>query len=141
MKKKVALSDGVGYVKSESLCIETEPKMKLVIDATEIEYEKLKFYTQKRSLLLNVGVKFKEAQANKEEESKDTIKVDNIPNSEDVDAIVKKPLPFFKRAGDKLFESVFTTLREDALSTNAFVVMMFLSSFIATLGIFLNSSP
>jgi uncharacterized hydrophobic protein (TIGR00271 family) len=140
IKKKVALSDGVGYVKSESLSIETEPKMKLVIDASEMEYEKLRFYTQKKSLLLNVGVKFKEAQVSKDEESKDTIKVDNIPNSEDIEAIVKKPLPFFKRAGDKLFESVFTTLREDALSTNAFIVMMFLSSFIATLGIFLNSS-
>ncbi|MFP4486108.1 MAG: DUF389 domain-containing protein [Campylobacterales bacterium] len=139
-KKSVTLSDGVGYVKSESLSIETEPKMKLIIDSKEMEYEKLRFYTQKKSLLLNVGIKFKEAQVSKDEDSKDTVKVDNIPNIEDVEAIVKKPLPFFKRAGDKLFESVFTTLREDALSTNAFIVMMFLSSFIATLGIFLNSA-
>ena len=49
-------------------------------------------------------------------------------------------MPFFSYASEERFRDLFTALQEDARTNTTYVVFMLLSTLIATLGMFLNSS-
>ena len=69
------------------------------------------------------------------------LKVQTLPRGEKRDELLKGPLPFFHHATTDEFKDLFTTLRENAKTKSSYLVLMFLSTFIATLGLFSDSSP
>lgn len=73
--------------------------------------------------------------------NKEVFKTQILPHGEKRDELLKGPLPFIRHATSEEFKDLFTVLRGNAKVTSAFQVLMFLSSFIATLGLFSNSSP
>ncbi|WP_114748899.1 DUF389 domain-containing protein [Pleomorphovibrio marinus] len=73
--------------------------------------------------------------------AQEVFKVKVLPRGEERDALSGRYLPFIYHASTDEFKWLFTTLRENAKATNSYLVLMTLSTFIATLGLFGNSSP
>ncbi|MCC5938559.1 MAG: DUF389 domain-containing protein [Lunatimonas sp.] len=71
----------------------------------------------------------------------DVFKVEVLPRGESRDALVNRPLPFIHHASKEEFKELFSTLRLNAQASGSYLVLMILSTCIATLGLFGNSSP
>jgi uncharacterized hydrophobic protein (TIGR00271 family) len=68
-------------------------------------------------------------------------KVKVLPRGEARDELVKGVLPFIHHASTEEFKDLFSSLRENSKASSSYLVLMVLSTFIATLGLFANSSP
>ncbi|WP_209331922.1 DUF389 domain-containing protein [Lunatimonas salinarum] len=71
----------------------------------------------------------------------DVFKVEVLPRGESRDALVNRPLPFIHHASKEEFKDLFSTLRQNSRASSSYLVLMLLSTCIATLGLFGNSSP
>ncbi|AKD04468.1 DUF389 domain-containing protein [Pontibacter korlensis] len=80
-----------------------------------------------------------EAQAG---EPTEVFRVNRLPKGEAyLQELVAKPLPWVYHASTDEFRDLFITLRENARATSPFLTLMVLSTMLATLGLFSNSSP
>src|SRR5699024_8622073 len=70
---------------------------------------------------------------------KDTMRLDNLPVNETRIAMIQSHLPFFTRAMEDDFKGLFLRLRDNAKASNNYLIMMVLSVFIASFGLFLSS--
>lgn len=75
------------------------------------------------------------------EESEEIFKVSNLPMKASAEEMIGKILPFIKHASTEEFQHLFTILRENAALRNSYLMLMVLSTMLATFGIFANSTP
>ncbi|WP_276499655.1 DUF389 domain-containing protein [Pontibacter litorisediminis] len=72
----------------------------------------------------------------------DVYRVEKLPKEEAyLHEIVGRPLPWLYHASTVEFRDLFVTLRENARATSPYLTLMVLSTLLATLGLFSNSSP
>src|SRR5690606_7929309 len=74
-------------------------------------------------------------------ETKKSIKTDRLPTGEKREELTKRKLPLFPRATTEEFQDLFKVLKENGPITAPYMIMMILSTLIATFGLFGNSSP
>lgn len=68
------------------------------------------------------------------------IKCDNLPNRKEQVKITGKTLPQISSASEERFRDLFMALREDARISDNNLVLMLLSSLLATVGLYLDSA-
>ena len=133
------LPKSVGFIKSESLYIETTPPLKVTIDAQDAGVTPIKFEVKEKAVRFSASKEFWE-KSKEGTSDKETVKLSNLPiTSEDVD-YAQETLPLFTHAGEDKYKELFASLREQGRVESTFVVMMILSTILATVGLFLNSS-
>lgn len=131
------LPDTLGYIKSPALSIETSKALPVVIDGQAYGTTPADCRVQPRALKVNRAVALGEAPQG---EATERIDVRNLPmGAEKIKAMKKNP-PFFPYASEERFKELFIMLRHDAKNHVSFRVLMFLSTMLATFGLFLNSS-
>ncbi len=74
-------------------------------------------------------------------QTKDKIKIDNLPVGETARQMVETPLPFFSHASEEEYRDLFVLLRENAVLSSPFLVLMVLSVLLALTGLYANSAP
>jgi uncharacterized hydrophobic protein (TIGR00271 family) len=67
--------------------------------------------------------------------------VDQLPKGEVRDNLAKKRLPLIRTASTEEYKDLFNQLRENAKPKQTYLVLMMLSTILATFGLFSNSSP
>jgi len=72
--------------------------------------------------------------------AKESLDIKNLPVGNELAKAKKKAVPFFSYASEERFRDLFVALRDDARMSSAYVVLMFLSTMLATVGLYLNSS-
>lgn len=77
----------------------------------------------------------------KGEEANDIFKVDALPSKSNAKEMVGKKLPVISHASTEEFQHLFTQLRSNAELKTSYLVLMILSTMLATFGIFANSTP
>lgn len=74
--------------------------------------------------------------------SKAVRKVTGLPTAkESLTALVEKPLPWLRHAATEDFRELYQQLRESAKASTGFMIMMLLSTLLATFGLYANSAP
>ncbi|MGB7841706.1 MAG: DUF389 domain-containing protein, partial [Salinimicrobium sp.] len=68
-------------------------------------------------------------------------KTDGLPTGEAKEELIKHKLPILPRASAEQFADLFKVLRENSRINSSYLVMMILSTLIASFGLFGNSSP
>lgn len=68
-------------------------------------------------------------------------RVSALPTGEAAEVLAESRLPLLKRASTEEFEELFTVLRENARPKSSYLVLMVLSTVLATFGLFGNSAP
>ncbi|MCH8543448.1 MAG: DUF389 domain-containing protein [Alcanivorax sp.] len=133
------LPAAISYIKSETLEIASSKKMPYYVDGRRREASKLKVRVEPQSVRINLNETFYERHESAGEK-KDTMKVENLPQNEARVEMIQKHLPFFTRAVEEDFKDLFLLLKNNAQTNRDYVILMVLSSLVASLGLFLNSA-
>jgi uncharacterized hydrophobic protein (TIGR00271 family) len=136
--KSGTLPAGVGYLKSERLEIESEPALEVKIDGEYFAQTPVIFEVRSKAFKVALPKSFWEKEAAKSE--KETIKLGRLPTSKEAVKYQHERLPLFAHASEEQYQSLFVSLREEAKASNTFMTLIFLSTLLATVGLYLNSS-
>lgn len=77
----------------------------------------------------------------KEADNKKIFQTNKLPKGEAKKDMTSKLLPWIKHASTEEYKELFTVLRSNARPKESYVVLMILSTILATFGLFANSSP
>lgn len=75
------------------------------------------------------------------DDDKGVIRTKNLPKGDMRTMLVSQPVPLFTKASEEDFKELFISLRESAKASPAFLVLMVLSTMLATTGLFQSSAP
>ena len=138
-KKLTRLPDFVGKIKTSNLQIADKENMDYTIDGEKKQAIELSFDVHKQAVILKQKSIYSE-KAEKEDGRK-SIKIEGLPKGETRNELIKRSLPILPRASTEQFQDLFKVLRGNSKNSTEFMVMMILSTLIATFGLFANSSP
>ena len=138
-KKMEQLPSFMGSIKASNLEISEGEKMEYTIDGVKHTAEKLFFEVERQALKLRQKSIYSGEAA--QENGKKSLKIDSLPTGETKNALVKRSLPILPRASTEQFEDLFKVLRENSTMSWPYMMMMILSTLIASFGLFADSSP
>ena len=78
---------------------------------------------------------------NEEKGNQRVFKISQLPKGKDLIEMLSKKLPFIEHASTSEFKDLFTVLRDNAETKASYIVLMVLSTVLATFGLFANSNP
>jgi len=133
------LPESVGYIRTSALKIESDRPLTVLIDSDVKQETPVQLKTQEKALALSVGEKFWEKQSS-ETNGKDSIKIDHLPSDEESAGYLSKSIPFFSHASQEQYTALFSNLREESRLSSTFMILLVLSTMLATFGLFINSS-
>ncbi|WP_339922171.1 TIGR00341 family protein [uncultured Cyclobacterium sp.] len=73
--------------------------------------------------------------------SDDVFKIEALPRGDVREELLKRKLPLINHATTEEFKDLFSNLRASSVTSSVYLVLMFLATLIATLGLFGNSAP
>jgi uncharacterized hydrophobic protein (TIGR00271 family) len=133
------LPDGVGYIQSNRIEISTpgNKPLKVKVD-DDIELE-TPLVVEVESAAISVNVP-EESKANPTINPKESVKTHNLPDDKEARRYIEKGIPLFPFASEERFRDLFPALMEDAEIDSTFIILMLLSTSLASVGFYLNSS-
>ncbi len=135
------LPDTVGYIRSPRIEIKTERGLDVTIDGEQVTRTPLICQALPAAVRINLGPASRE-ENKKDQSAAEKIDVANLPRGRELDRARKKSaVPFFSYASEERFRDLFIALREDARVDQTYLVLMLLSTLLATVGLYLNSAP
>ena len=137
-KGKRTLPPFAAHIKTGNLKVESEESINYSQDGVLMSAKGLEFEVSPKAVRIIPG-KYLEMDGNRSGE--EVFKVKVLPRGEVRDELLKRNLPLINHASTEEFKELFSTLRKGAESSNSYLVLMVLSTLIATLGLFGNSSP
>jgi uncharacterized hydrophobic protein (TIGR00271 family) len=129
----------VGYIKSSRINIETEKELNVFIDNEQVTQTPLQCETIPKAVRINVGESLREKSISTKPVT-EKINIDNLPAGKELLTAREKKIPFFSYASEERFRDLFVALREDARINPVYLVLMVLSTMLATVGLYLSSS-
>jgi len=134
-----AMPRSVGYISSSQIEVDSEHFLSVRIDSTERTKLPISLTVLTETLALSVGEKFWEKQKNIQS-SKDSIKIDHLPSDRESADFLSKSIPLFSHASKEQYTSLFSSLREEGKVNSVYIMLLILSTLLATLGLFVDSS-
>lgn len=138
-KKLTRLPSFIGKIKTSNLTVVDKEAMKYTIDGEENQAEELRFEVLEQAVILRQKSIYSENRG--KEDGRKSVKIEGLPKGETRTELIKRSLPILPRASSEQFQDLFKVLRTNSSLSTAFMVMMILSTLIATFGLFANSSP
>ena len=129
----------IGQIKTSNLKIEYQSEINFTIDGEKAIAKEINLEVQQGILLLKQVSAF--SMEDSDNADNNILKIEALPKGEKRDELIRRKLPLLPKATAEEFKKLFTVLRENAELTSAFVIMMILSTLIATFGLFGDSSP
>lgn len=131
------LPDTLGYIKTSGLTIASDVELAVDIDGETTTSTPVKCELVTNALRLNAGLMEDDATRG---ETKERIDIKNLPIGSELGKATNKQIPFFSYASEERFKDLFIALRDDARMSSAYVVLMLLSTVLATIGLYQNST-
>jgi len=137
--RESSLPGSVGLIKSESLTIRCDPPLQISVDGVEQGETPMTFRVHPKAIRFCAPERFWERNRPTQSE-KETLRVDHLPKEQEAKEVIRKHLPLLNHASEEEYKELFTTLRADGRLSSTFVILMILSTLLATVGLFLNSA-
>jgi uncharacterized hydrophobic protein (TIGR00271 family) len=138
-KSTSKLPSFIGHIKSSNLEITNGASIDFSIDGEKFAADKIELQVHQKEIKLHQKSIYTEK--NEGTDDKKSLKIDNLPTGEKREELISRKLPILPRATTEEFQDLFTVLRENAKLNSSFLVMMILSTLIASFGLFGDSSP
>lgn len=129
----------IGYIKSSRISISSDAERKVVIDNEQTTKTPLDCEVIPKAVRMNVGMSLREKSANAGQ-AKERKAIENLPKGRELLKAKEKSIPFFSYASEDRFRDLFVALREDARINSAYIILMVLSTMLATVGLYLSST-
>ncbi|MEX2566089.1 MAG: TIGR00341 family protein [Cyclobacteriaceae bacterium] len=136
--KKRGLPPFAAHIKTEYLKIESETPINYSQDGVLMSAQCLELEVSPKAIKIIPG---KHLELGNKGSGEDVFKVKVLPRGEAREELLKINLPLIHHASTEEFKDLFSNLRAGAMASNNYLVLMVISTFIATLGLFGNSSP
>lgn len=136
-RKRVAST--IGYIQSSRISIESDVELDVFIDGERSTYTPVECEVIPKAVRINIGSEGL-LPAKGEKASKEKLDIRNLPMGNELAKAKKKAIPFFSYASEERFRDLFTALRDDARMSSSYVILMFLSTILATVGLYLDSA-
>ncbi len=133
------LPKAIGYIKSRHITIEADQVLDVYIDGEAVTHTPLHCQTLPEAISINLGDWLVEENQHPQM-AKESIRIDNLPNEKELAKSTQKKIPFFSYASEERFRDLFMALREDARTSSFYLVLMVLSTLLATVGLYQNSN-
>ena len=133
------LPAAVSYIKSQYLKLESPRPFTYYIDGRKRHADSVELELYPEAVRINTG-QILQANQPSRQESKDTMRVDNLPTNESRLQMIERHLPLFTRALEEDFKDLFLLLRENAQARAHYIALMILSVVVASFGLFLSSA-
>jgi len=131
----------MGYIESPQILIESEQELDVFIDDERATHTPVHCKVAPRAVRINIGpVTATETSNKKVKVAKEILDIRNLPLGNELIKAKKRAIPFFSYASEERFQDLFTALRDDARLSASYLILMFLSTMLATIGLYLNSS-
>lgn len=134
-----ALPVSIGYIKTRSLEIETQVSDEAVVDGELRVPGPFRCEAKHRALRLNVGPALRTGNDDAAP-GRERIDVRNLPAGRELSKARDRRIPLFGYASEERFRDLFLALRGDARIDATYVILMLLSTLLATVGLFLDSA-
>lgn len=136
------LPKSIGLIKTSKLHITSSKPIDFKVDGSLASSKEVELEIVKDTLTMSLGRNIKKIpQKSNAEEDKDTIKIHGLPKGEMKNALLNESVPLFKKADENDFKELFLSLKESARPSSVFIVLMVLSTLLATTGLFQSSAP
>lgn len=133
------IANTLGVIKSKEIHIVPKQVLEVMIDDESSTQTPLVCNTLHEEVRVNIGAALiTEISVNQAD--KESITIDNLPSGKEVAKAKGELIPFFSYASEERFKDLFTALNDDSRINSIYVVLMLLSTMLATLGLYLNSS-
>ena len=135
--KKIAKT--LGLIKSKEIDIESEFELDVVIDDQSETHTPLHCHTVPEAVKINIGTALT-TDTVAAAQNVEKINIDNLPKGKEIAKAKNEVIPFFSYASEERFKELFTALHDDANISWIYMILMLLSTILATVGLYLNSS-
>jgi len=130
----------LGVIRSSQFEITGSKPMSYQLDDQPREADTIKLEVDKTKLILSADSESMLFQSTTID--KDVRRIHDIPQSKQaIQALVGKPLPWISHAADDDFKELYLQIRENSKVSAAFLVMMVLSTLLASFGLYADSAP
>ncbi len=132
------LPNYLGHIQTREMTISGNGLLDYSVDGEALSAETVKVCVRENALLvLNSNLPKKK----RSQELKEVVRVSSLPKGQAVKELVDRPLPWVHHSDLEEVKETFVTLSENAQCTQAYLVLMVLSTLLATVGLFANSAP
>ncbi len=145
-KKENTLPHAVSNIKSKQIIVDVEALVNeqntlpnVILDEGNSATFPLHFKIIKHAVKINAPEQFWDlnpVSAN----DKEVIRIDNLPDEKERGKYFKQNMPLFSVASEERFKDLFLQLRLDARINSLYIVLMLLSTLLASFGLFANSA-
>jgi uncharacterized hydrophobic protein (TIGR00271 family) len=137
-----SLPKNIGFVSTTSLEISSKKAFDFSIDDVSLSSKHIDIKIQQSVLKIHYGEEFKaiimQTHPSKNEEIIDT---KSLPKGDIEELLVDGNIPIFKKVNDEDIEETLSSLKESSKTTSIFITLMILSTLLATVGLFQDSTP
>ncbi|MDN3669989.1 DUF389 domain-containing protein [Echinicola jeungdonensis] len=136
--KNSKLPPFAAHIKTKKLIVQSPEPINLSVDGVFQSTKEVELEVVPKVLKIVPG-RYLDTQA--EANNKEIFKTQMLPRGELRDELLSGPLPYINHATTEEFKDLFTVLRENSQPTSSYLVLMVLSTVLATFGLFANSTP
>lgn len=135
------LPQSLGFIQTSKLEVTSNAPLDFVLDNMVLSAKSLNLEVRKGVYFLPLKRGNREVQNINNENAKDTIKIASMPSGEIAEMLLLGKTFFFKHAGEENFKDLFIALRSGSKLNAIYLMLMVLSTLLATTGLFQNSTP
>ncbi|BCN92223.1 hypothetical protein THMIRHAM_00080 [Thiomicrorhabdus immobilis] len=133
-----ALANYIGHIKTKTIHISGQCELPYTVDAVAYTAETVDVVVKPNSLkVLSKRLPIKE----QVKELKESVSVSSLPKGQAVKELIERPLPWIHHIDQDEVKETFVNLKENSQVSQSYLVLMVLSTLLATVGLFANSAP
>ncbi|MDD3602471.1 MAG: TIGR00341 family protein [Sulfurovum sp.] len=137
-----SLPKNIGFISTSKLNIEGSKPFDFTIDDTALSAKTIELEVFNSNLTVGYGKSYESAIAQIEEENlSETVSINHLPKGEMRELLISGKVPFLKKASDEDIKEALMGIKESAKISSIFIALMILSTLLATVGIFQDSTP
>lgn len=132
------LPASVGFIRTTALTINSQQPQESTLDGTSSQAKQWNIEVKENAAQIFIGKKIQLAE--EEGSTRDSLRTTHLPTLAASRMLREKSLPLFPHAAEQDFRELFMNLRDSATISVSFIVLMILSTLLASTGLFLNSA-
>lgn len=133
--------DFIGHIRTSELTLSDKKAIPFLLDGKKYSAETIFLQVRPKAVRLFPGRDLEYNSSNAAADDKETVRLRKIPIGEARTELISYPMPWIHHASSEEVHDLFQTLRENAKASEVYLTLMVLSTLLACIGLYANSSP